>query len=203
MELRHLPRVENTRARFARQTDQGLVNGWVVGERDFRIVLESDGEHELEPGEELFGEVLLYKWKLLMRSKVLRTMVVEQEDTKSVVVMDPVNYRIQKSDHRARFRKMDSTALLQDSHAISCRIADISVEGLGLIVNRELPVEEKLQLEIREAGEVFELSGEVRYTSALAKGFRTGIQLVHEDRIMQRKWEQFIAEYNRRIRMAA
>jgi len=179
------------------------VNGWVVGERDFRIVLESDGELELEPGEELFGEVLLYKWKLLMRSKVLRSMIVEQEDPKSVVVMDPLNYRIQKSDQRARFRKMDSTALLQDSHSISCRVIDISLDGLGLVVGTELPIGERLQLEIRESGELYELSGEVRYTSPLNKGFRTGLQLAHEDRIMQRKWEQFISEYNRRIRLAA
>lgn len=203
MELRHLPRVENTRARFARQTDQGLVNGWVVGERDFRIVLESDGELELEPGEELFGEVLLYKWKVLMRSKVLRSMTVEQGDTKSVVVMDPLNYRIQKSDQRARFRKLDSTALLQDSHSISSRVVDISVDGLGLLVGTETSIGEKLQLEIRESGELYELSGEVRYTTPVAKGFRTGLQLIHEDRVMQRKWERFIADYNRRIRLAA
>jgi hypothetical protein len=203
VQLKHLPKVENTRARFARQSEHGLVNGWVVGERDFRIVLESEGDLELEPGEELFGEVLLYKWKLLMRSKVLRSMVVEQGDTKSVVVMDPLNYRIQKSDQRARFRKMDSTALLQDSHSVSCRVVDISVDGLGLVVGTELPIGERLHLEIRESGELYDLKGEVRYTSTLAKGYRTGLLLTHEDRVMQRKWEQFIAEYNRRLRLAA
>lgn len=203
MNLLQLPKVENTRARFARQAEHGIVNGWVVGERDFRLVLESEGELELEPGEELFGEVLLHKWKVLMRSKVLRSMTVEQGDTKSVVVMDPLNYRIQKSDHKARFRKLDSTALLQDSHSISSRVVDISVDGLGLLISSETSIGEKLQLEIRESGELYELYGEVRYTTPMSKGFRTGLELIHEDRVMQRKWEQFIEDYNRRIRLAA
>lgn len=200
VQLNSLPRIVNTRARFARQAEHGFVSGWVVGERDFRIVLESEGELEVDPGEELLGEILLYKWKVLMRSKVLRSMTVEQGGTKSVVVMDPVNYQIQKSDQRARFRKLDSTALLQDSLSVSGRVVDISVDGIGLMIGTEVPIGDKLQLEIRESGELYELSGEVRYTTPMSEAFRTGLRLVHEDRVMQRKWEQFIDDYNRRIR---
>lgn len=206
MDFRNLPKIENTRASFLRRNAQVPLSGWIVGERDFRLVLESHGSESPRAGEELFGEVHLHQWKLLLRSRVVHTLTLEKGGSRTITVMDPVSMNVQKGNGRERFRSMTTLARLADpegNEVDHCKVVDVSMEGIGVLSPKLHSDHTEVQLIVRDGGSLFELTGEVRYISDLAEGHRYGIQLQHDDRVMRRKWERFIADMNRRARVAA
>lgn len=182
------------------------LSGWIVGERDFRLVLESLGDESARAGEELFGEVHLHQWKLLLRSRVVHTLKLEKGESRTITVMDPVSMNVQKGNGRERFRSMTTLARLADpagNEIDHCRVVDVSLDGVGVLSPKLYSDHTEVELIVRDGGSLFELTGEVRYTNDLADGHRYGIQLQHDDRVMRRKWERFIADMNRRARVAA
>lgn len=199
MNSSNLPKVENTRARFLRKRNSDPIAGWIVAERRLRVVLESDAEQRLHPGDELVGVINLHQWRLIMRSKVVHSIIVPGELPKSISVMDPVNTDIEKGDGRERFRIPTSNVrLVVGGRRISARLSDASVGGLGIWVPEALSSQDRILCHVNDGDQVFELQGIVKYTVAELDGYRHGLELEHHDRVSRSKWDRFIYERNRR-----
>lgn len=169
-----------------------------------RVILESDAEYCLEPGEELTGEILLHQWKLVMKTRVVRSMVVLGEPAKTISVLDPIDTEIERSDGRERFRlpacKVNVTV---DSRRITGRLIDASVRGLGIWIPEALNADAPISCQVSDDAHVFDFEGAVRYSVADGEGFRCGLELQNVDRVNRSKWDRFIIQRNRRERPAA
>lgn len=206
MDLSQLPKFENTRGRFIRVLDLTEYRGWIVGERNLRFVIQLEGQHAIEAGQEIIGEIFLHEWALKIRARVIQVNHRSGEDPMTVVVMAAHNVNAQHGSGRERFRVHDMSASVHTRTARlagDCSVQDISQDGLGIILPEEPRVGTGLRVDILVDGEILTFNCEVRYVKPADQVFRCGLLIQHHDRIAERKWRRFLAQLNARTEMAA
>lgn len=206
MDLSQFPKFENTRGRFIRIADLAEFRGWVVGERYSRFVIQLDGEHQLEPSQELVGEVFLHEWSLKLRARVLNVSHMSDGDPMTLVAIELLNVNAQHGSGRERFRVRDMRADVDcgaERLAGGCEVIDISLDGLGLVLPAEPRAGTILSVHLEHAGEPFTFRCEVRYARTFDEGVRCGMLIQHNDRIAEHKWRKVLAALNERTKLVA
>lgn len=206
MDLNQLPKFENTRGRFVRVSDLTEFRGWVVGERNLRLVIQFEGAHNVEVGQELYGEIFLLEWSVKMRCRVVQAAVKDGPEPITAVVLDCINLNAVHGSGRERFRVQNLRAEVHTRTARlagECLVVDISADGLGIILPEEPREGTPLKVQIEQAGDVYSFDTEVRYSRASDGGFRTGLLIRHHDRVTERKWRRYLSTLNERTKMVA
>lgn len=206
MDISQLPKFENTRGRFIRVADLMEFRGWVAGERNLKFVIQLEGLQEIEPGETFLAEIYLLEWSLKMRATVLQTCQREEPNAMTIVVMEAINLNAQHGSGRERFRVQGLCATVQTRTARlagECPVLDISFDGIGLLLPEEPRQGTMLKVELNCGGASFSFETEVRYARKAPEGFRTGVLIMHHDRISERKWKNFLCDLNERTAIAA
>lgn len=206
MDLNQLPKFENTRGRFVRVSDLTEFRGWVAGERNLRLVIQFEGSHNIEAGQELYGEIFLLEWSVKMRCKVVQAAIKDGPEPITAVVLDCLNMNAVHGSGRERFRVRDLLASVHTRTARlagECPVIDISADGLGIILPEEPREGTLLKVQIDQGGESYTFDTEVRYARPSDKGFRTGLLIRHHDRVTERKWRRYLSSLNERTKIAA
>lgn len=206
MDLNQLPKFENTRGRFVRVSDLTEFRGWVVGERNLRLVIQFEGAHAVEPGQELFAEIFLLEWSVKMRCRVAQSAIKEAAEPFTAVVLDCINLNAVHGSGRERFRVQNLRASVHTRTARlagECPVIDISADGLGIILPEEPREGTPLKVQIEQGGDTYTFDTEVRYARPSDGAYRTGLLIKHHDRVTERKWRRYLSSLNERTKMVA
>lgn len=204
------PKLENTRGKFVRMEDRAVFYGWVVGERDPQFLVTLEDPREVFPGDTFLCELHLHGWTLkcvAVISTVSTKCDEEGHQTVSIVGMTQVKtVNVQHGQGNERFRVQGIAASVSTTQArftSTCDVLDVSRDGLAVLLPETISPGSQVYAMIQCEGEALQFECEVRYSRAAARGFRTGLRILHQDRLARQKWRRFIAEINGQIGLIA
>lgn len=197
----------NTRVRFQRLNDLRFFYGWVVQVDREILTVRAFVDPSAQAGQVFVFELVSLKGSRTMAGRLEPSPELDalQEasdaETKTAVELilcfSPIR-QVKTSESSKGCRK--ATQLLvgsirRSSGELDAAICDVSPNGAGILVSKELKSGEKLELVVNANGRELNLRGEVRYCQKDKNSpgmFRAGIQLTVETRLDSAVWTRFM-----------
>ena len=181
--------LHNCRARLQRLKDAKTFSGWVEDLRDGCVILRMKNPtlHEL-------NDLYMIEIHGLDRSAQFKACLLEYTED-AVVLGIPEGIKFYAPRENARVYLKERPAQLElDGLPIPAMVEDVSKEGLGLIVQHQIPRSSLVSVKMESDGGSINLKAEVRYCKTdpdLIGSFRVGLLIKEMDRLSSARWVRF------------
>jgi hypothetical protein len=180
----------NTRTRLQRLNDAKFFSGWVTDFDEVEVRIRLNVSGECEPGDRFLVEIYGTKAVASFQAEI----EIAFDNQVHLAITPPVKYR--STTETARMSVSDMYGVIEyDGSEMDARVADISREGMGLVVKSLIPKDAEVTYRIASpVGEVRGL-GQVRYCRMDPSGnglYRLGLRILQLSRIEQAKWLRLV-----------
>lgn len=188
-----------TRCRLCRHKDARFINGWIEFFRGESLLVLTEDASGCEPGDHLFLEAYGHRVKGSADTTLVAVSADDEgeENSGTTKLSLRLNETIRVTDHnepsRVLVRGMGAEITFNGT-AIRAKVRDVSVNGVGIVSEQEVPKGSEIGIVIGTAMGPIKAQGKVRHVRKANDEFRLGIELVQLSRLDGSRWRKLMGE---------